>query len=90
MLAGPALGLSLLVYYTGALPFYIFLSGLVVGPTLEWLLGFFYHAIMGRRLWFYERFAVRGGYTSYLTPAFWGFGFVLLWRLFYQIEMFMK
>lgn len=79
MLAFPLLGIAGLIFLLGMSPFYIFSVGLFAGPVLEWLIGFFYHKIMGARLWVYERYPLPGRYTSWLTIPIWGFGLVLLW-----------
>lgn len=81
MLAAPLLGVAALAYWFGFQFIYVFFFGALFLATLEWFTGFAYHNIMGARLWRYERHALPGGYTSYLTLPIWGSGMVLLWLI---------
>ncbi len=58
----------------------IFIIFSFVGTFLEWLIGFFYHQIVGQRLWTYHRYSI-GGYTSLLSIPLWGLGGILFWLL---------
>lgn len=51
-----------------------------VGTFLEWLIGFFYHHIVGQRLWTYHRYSI-SGYTSLLSVPLWGIGGIFFWLL---------
>lgn len=48
------------------------------GFILEWLMGYTYHKLMGRRLWTYGETSVTG-YSSILSIPLWGFLGLLFW-----------
>ena len=50
---------------------FIFLASCLVGPVLEWLVGFAYHRTLGEPLWTYKRLNI-SGYTSWLSIPLWG------------------
>jgi len=81
LLAAPVLGVGGLTALLGVKPLLIFITASLIGPLLEWLVGFTYHRIMGAHLWVYERYPLPGRYTSYLTIPMWGFAIELLWLL---------
>ena len=81
LLAAPLLGIIGLTLFMGIPPLLVFFTGLVVGPLLEWFVGWLYHRVLGIRLWIYERYPLPGRYTSYLTIPMWGFGIVFLWLI---------
>ncbi len=58
----------------------IFISFSLAGTTLEWLVGYSYHQIVGQRLWTYHRYSLKG-YTSLLSIPLWGLGGVLFWLM---------
>lgn len=58
----------------------VFLTFSLFGTFLEWLIGFFYHKIVGQRLWTYHRYSW-SGYTSWLSIPLWGLAGVLFWLL---------
>ncbi|MBI5127214.1 hypothetical protein HZA76_02035 [Candidatus Roizmanbacteria bacterium] len=58
----------------------VFLTFSFFGTVMEWLIGFFYHKIVGQRLWTYHRYSWMG-YTSWLCLPLWGFAGVLFWLL---------
>lgn len=58
----------------------IFLAFAILGPIIEYLIGYFYHQIVGSRLWTYHSFAI-SGYTSWLSLPIWGLAGVLFWFL---------
>ncbi len=59
----------------------VFIVFAVVGTALEWLLGYFYHVMVGQRLWTYHRFPLYGNYTSVLSLPLWGIGGVFFWLI---------
>lgn len=61
----------------------IFVSFALLGTLAEWIIGFFYHKIVGQRLWTYHRYSI-GGYTSFLSLPMWGLA-GLIFYLFIQI-----
>ena len=82
LLSGPFVGLVLIIYMLGPLPFYIFVL-VSFGFTLaECIVVFTYHKIMGSHLWIYERLNLPGKYTSFLSIPLWGFWATFLWLIF--------
>lgn len=61
----------------------ILLSFSLFGTLAEWLIGFFYHRIVGQRLWTYHRYSITS-YTSFLSIPMWGLS-GLIFYLFIQI-----
>lgn len=54
----------------------VFVGSMVLGTVFEWLLGYYYHDIVGQKLWTYKKYAI-SGYTSWLAMPLWGFAGVL-------------
>lgn len=79
MLAMPLIGVAGIIFWVGTSALYVFVFGVLIGPLLEWMMGFVYYKILGKRLWVYERYPLPGRHTSYLTIPIWGIGFLLLW-----------
>jgi uncharacterized membrane protein len=65
---------------------YFFVISSIIGFLLEYILGFFYHKTLNRRLWTYGKYNV-GGYTSILTFPLWGVAGMLFWVLSKQIGL---
>ena len=65
-----------LEYNSDALP--VFLLFAVIGTFMEWLIGFAYENVMGKRLWTYNKFNINK-YTSYLSIPLWGIAGVVFW-----------
>ena len=63
--------------------FAVFVGFALLGTLSEWLIGFFYHKIVGQRLWTYHRYSITS-YTSFLSIPIWGFS-GLIFYLFIQI-----
>ena len=61
----------------------VFLGFSLFGTLAEWIIGFFYHKIVGQRLWTYHRYAIFN-YTSFLSIPLWGLA-GLIFYLFIQI-----
>lgn len=80
MLIPPFLGLVILTAKVGPDPLKMFLISVVIGPILEWFIGYFYHLFSGERLWTYHKLSI-SGYTSWLSLPFWGNAGVLFWLL---------
>lgn len=59
--------------------FTVFIGFALLGTLAEWIFGFFYHKIVGQRLWTYHRYSITG-YTSFLSIPMWG----LAGLIFYQ------
>jgi uncharacterized membrane protein len=73
-----SLGLSLLY---GLKILDLFLKSAIIGFLLEYVSGYSYHKTLNRQLWKYDRFAVGGGYTSWLTLPMWGVAGIIFWLL---------
>lgn len=58
----------------------LWLAYSLCGTCFEYLLGFFYEKIIGRKLWVYQKYSVNG-YTSLLSIPLWGFGGFIFWFL---------
>ncbi|MBN1162387.1 hypothetical protein JXA34_01430 [Patescibacteria group bacterium] len=56
----------------------VFLSFMFLGTLAEWLIGFFYHKLMGHRLWTYNKFSITK-YTSFLSMPLWGLAGLIFW-----------
>lgn len=76
----PAVSLIVLVAHVGMSLLYVFVVFALAGTAFEWLIGFFYHQIIGQRLWTYHRYTI-SGYTSFLSVPFWGLAGVFFWLL---------
>lgn len=61
----------------------VFLGFSLFGTLAEWIIGFFYHKIVGQRLWTYHKYAIFN-YTSFLSIPMWGLA-GLIFYLFIQI-----
>jgi uncharacterized membrane protein len=80
LLLFPILAVFVITQSAGTHLFNIFIIFSLVGTLLEWLIGFFYHQIVGQRLWTYHRYSING-YTSLLSLPLWGLAGVLFWLL---------
>jgi len=69
-----------MIQRTGSQLLLVCLSFALVGTFLEWLIGFFYHKIVGQKLWTYHRYSL-SGYTSLLSIPLWGLAGALFWLL---------
>lgn len=81
LMASPMLGVIGLTFFFGIKPIEMFVLGMILLPILEWSTGKAYHAVLGSRLWVYERYPLPGRYTSWLTLPIWGAAMVLLWLM---------
>jgi len=59
---------------------YAFLTFAVIGTFLEWIIGYAYNAVEGKRLWTYHSFNINK-YTSWLSIPLWGLAGMLFWIL---------
>lgn len=73
----PLIVLLLLVLHLGGVYLNIFLYSALFGTILEWLVGWWFHSIMGTRLWTYHRYDITR-YTSFLSIPIWGIAGVFL------------
>jgi len=80
LLIFPLVAWILLIFRVGIQLFYIFFAFAFLGTLIEWLIGYFYHHIVGQRLWTYHRLSL-GGYTSLLSIPLWGLAGALFWLL---------
>lgn len=80
LLSMPVMAIAAIGFNDIARVLMVFLSFAAVGTVLEWLIGFSYHAIMGKRLWTYHHLPVHE-YTSYLSIPLWGLAGILFWLL---------
>lgn len=76
LLTMPIIALILVTYWQGITIPKIFFIFALLGPTLEWTVGFSYYMIVGERLWTYHRYAINK-HTSLLSIPFWGLAGVL-------------
>jgi hypothetical protein len=58
----------------------IFLTFSLLGPIIEWCIGFSYQAIVGQKLWTYHRYSITGN-TSLLAIPIWGLAGILFYYL---------
>lgn len=80
LLLFPILATIVIIQRNTSTLFTVFLTFSLIGTFLEWLIGFFYHKIVGQRLWTYHRYSW-SGYTSWLSMPLWGLAGVLFWLL---------
>lgn len=80
LLLFPILGTIIIIQKNSSRLLIVFLTFSLIGTLLEWLIGFFYHKIVGQRLWTYHRFSLTG-YTSWLCLPLWGLAGILFWLL---------
>lgn len=78
LLIFPMLSVTYFAFDLGIVLVRIFLAFSILGFISEWLVGFFYHKIVGQRLWTYHKFNV-SRYTSLLSIPLWGLAGVVLW-----------
>lgn len=81
LLLGPLMGTGLLISQGNLVLINVFLTFSIVGTFIEYAIGFFYHGIIGQRLWTYHRYPIGNRYTSFLSIPFWGLGGILFWLL---------
>ncbi len=75
------LPLSFIVFLTtrfGLKILSVFFIGSLTGFLAEYLFGFFYDKVLGKRLWTYNRLSLNG-YTSLLSLPCWGIGAIVFW-----------
>lgn len=80
LLLFPLVGTIFVITIHGISLLKVFLLFAVIGPILEWLIGYSYFQIMGVRLWTYKKFTYQG-HTSMLTMPLWGMAGVLFYLL---------
>jgi hypothetical protein len=78
LLSLPTLAVLVTMQRIGIVVLYVFITTSLVGPLFEWLAGFTYEYIVGKRLWTYHHYGM-SQYTSILAIPLWGFAGVLLW-----------
>ena len=67
------LAMSGLIFFALGLRYLtVFFITAFIGTFGEWAVGYYYHHILGKRLWIYRRMSI-GGYTSWLIVPLWGF-----------------
>ena len=71
MLALPSAALIWLTYTFGTIVLTVYLGSAILGPFLEWILGWSCYRTLGARLWEYKRLSI-SGHTSVLVIPFWG------------------
>jgi uncharacterized membrane protein len=76
----PFLLLLIYAWYIDTKILEMFLVSAITGFILEYILGWVYHKVMNRRLWYYSKFSLNG-YTSLLSIPLWGIAGVLFWFL---------
>src|SRR5262245_53046151 len=57
MLSLPTLAVLVIVQRIGIVVLYVFITTSLVGPLFEWLAGYTYEYIIGKRLWTYHHYA---------------------------------
>ena len=78
LLSLPMLAVLVITQRIGIVVLYIFIISSLVGTLFEWLAGFAYEYVVGKRLWTYHDYTLNE-YTSMLSIPLWGFAGVLLW-----------
>src|SRR3989344_764715 len=81
LISVPVLGSFSLVFFYGVGVIYFFFMSSVAGFALEHMFGKIYHLALNERLWTYEKFTVRGDYTSLLVLPMWGVAGVVFWLI---------
>lgn len=80
LLLFPLLGVVVMIQREGIVVLKLFILSSIVGTVLEWLIGFSYQQILGKRLWTYNQYSITK-YTSILSLPLWGLAGVLMWLL---------
>jgi len=80
LLLFPIIGILVSLFLGGQTAFKTFIIFALLGPLLEWCIGFSYQNIVGQKLWTYHRYAIAGN-TSLLAIPFWGLAGVLFYYL---------
>lgn len=80
LLLFPMIGVLLLIGRQGLGIVSSFLIFAVIGASLETLIGFAYHKVVGQRLWTFHKFPI-WQYTSWLSLPIWGFIGLVFWLL---------
>ncbi len=73
----PFVVILVLVLHLGYTYLNVFISAAIFGTILEWLVGWWFHQIMGTRLWTYHRYSITR-YTSFLSIPIWGIAGVFM------------
>lgn len=73
----PLIVLFIIYGHLGSSIFYIFITSALLGTLLEWIAGWWFHGVMGVRLWTYHRYTIKR-YTSFLSIPLWGMAGVFL------------
>lgn len=69
----PFFSLIWLTFKYGLIILALYFTSAVLGMFIEGLIGWAYHKTLASKLWEYKRFPIPAkGYTSWLTPPFWG------------------
>ena len=76
----PVIGVLVSTFIEGITALKMFLLFSLLGPIFEWCIGYSYRAIVGQKLWTYNRYSI-SGYTSVLTLPLWGFAGILFYYL---------
>ncbi len=82
----PFIVLGIMYFELGNSIIRMFLAAAVFGTLAEWVLGWWFHKIMGTRLWSYHLYPI-SRYTSFLAIPFWGLAGVFLWLVSKAIEL---
>lgn len=76
----PFIAAGLMILNMGMQLIQVFVTFAIIGTITEYLIGYSYNAIVGERLWTYQRFGINK-HTSLLAIPLWGLGGILFWLL---------
>lgn len=80
LLLFPFLAMLFIFSHVGFKVVNVFFAFAIIGLFLEWVAGFAFHKIVGKRLWTYSQYDINK-YTSLLAIPLWGVVGVLFWLL---------
>lgn len=86
MIALPLFAVVVNVAFGGIRILMFFIFSCLGGFSAEFMLGFAYHKILGRRLWTYKRLTFGYGYVSLLSLPFWGLAGFFFLSIFKVVE----
>jgi len=79
LLSFPLLATYILFFRTDERLLKVFIFFSIFGAVIEWLVGFFYHKVVGQKLWTYHYFPWFNSYTSWMSMPLWGLAGVMFW-----------
>ena len=80
LLSIPIISVFIFTYILGFSVIKWFIIFAFLGTFLEYCMGYSYYTVVGKNLWTYNKYSIKG-YTSYLAIPMWGLCGVLLYLL---------